>query len=103
MSLKSVELQVALPRTKDAGIQQNQLVQKPITDQESLAQEAIRQSELARKKASQTEPEDPLRNHKEGSSGQRGHQQTEKKSKAADLNEEEVNHPYKGKHIDLSL
>lgn len=45
MSLKPVELQIALPRTHDAGKVQNNLQQRPALDQQQLAGQNIKHSQ----------------------------------------------------------
>lgn len=45
MSLKPVELQIALPRTHDAGKVQNNLQQRPALDQQQLAGQNVKHSQ----------------------------------------------------------
>ncbi|MDF2670707.1 MAG: hypothetical protein K0R67_3013, partial [Paenibacillus sp.] len=61
MSLKSVEMQMAIPRTNDAGMLQNQLSQKPMHDQAALAAGAIQQSQKHRQKAAKLEESVPMK------------------------------------------
>ncbi|MDF2815762.1 MAG: hypothetical protein K0Q81_1962 [Paenibacillus sp.] len=106
MSLKSVEIQMAIPRTKDAGMLQNQLSHKPMQDQAALASGSIQQSQKLRQKAAKLEESVPMK-VKDESTEQRKKQLKSpyagSKSAAKKTTEENVEHPYKGHHIDLSL
>lgn len=102
MSLKPVELQIALPRTTDAGKIQNGLQHRPALDQQQLAGQNVKQSsEMALRSPEVDESaETALRgdggkgNHSESQSSS----QQEKRQPAHD-----AEHPYKGRRIDLSL
>jgi hypothetical protein len=106
MSFKSIEMQVAIPRTNDAGLMQNQLNQKPVADQSALAEQSKRLTEEQRTRSVKAESpvESRVRNEDQqrrqqgnNHSGQRQYQRDEKSSPSPSP------HPYKGKHIDLSL
>lgn len=104
MSLKPVELQIALPRTTEAGKIQNESQQRPAIDQQQLAGQNVKQTqELAQRSAEVDESsESALRdgggkgNHHSG-----GKSSSDKDSKASTTRDAE--HPYKGQRIDLSL
>lgn len=108
MSLKSVEMQLAIPRTKEAGVVQNQLYHKPMVDQAALAAGAMQQTEQQRRKAGKVEESVPKRikdgsgerREKPPSSAKAGAAVKKSGSKPAD---EPNGHPFKGRHIDLSL
>lgn len=105
MSLKAVEMQVALPRTTNAGQVQNQLVQKPVSDQEQLTQQQLKQLEVERKKSTKLKWESRINHQKDSSGHSSSYQPTARKKKQTD-SEDETNlpqHPYKGKHIDFLL
>ncbi len=51
MTLRSIELQVAIPRTSEVGQIQNQLAQKPAYDQNQLAQQSAKKADEQLKKA----------------------------------------------------
>lgn len=103
MGLKPVELQVALPRTKDAGMLQSQLAQKPVQDQEQLAQETMRRLEEQRKRSEQSDPNHALQNRKEDSAGSGGSGQQRDRKPPSEERTAPPPHPYKGRYIDLSL
>lgn len=105
MSLKSIELQVALPRTIEAGRIQDQLTQKSNHDQQQLALMNQSEQELNRTRST------PLiatheylglhqNSKREQSPKERQKAQKDKRNVQAPKNAE---HPYSGKHIDLSL
>jgi hypothetical protein len=103
MSLKSIEMQIAIPRTGDAGNLQNQLLQKPVQDQAMLTAATIKQMEEKRKKSNEiAETSNQLKTDKDGhKDNQKNDKNTSKKEKENDPNN--IEHPYKGHHIDLSL
>lgn len=101
LSLKAIELQVALPRTVDAGTQQNQLSQKGVQDQAVLAQELIKKKRELQQKSDKLDTEQHVKNENQGK--QQG-QDSKQRDQEKDLNDgESAKHPYKGKHIDLTL
>lgn len=101
MSLKSVELQIAIPRTNDLGKLQEEQNQRPAVqlhqDSEEqrakLDRERMQSMKLEHKKGAQIGDD-------EQSTGQQQHSQKKKQKKSSPSQSE---HPYKGKHIDLSL
>ncbi len=106
MSLKPIELQIALPRTQDAGTMQQKLVHKPIHDQELLAVRTMKEQEELRKKSQKVEASDKMmiEDEKEDSAGQQDdEEQKSSKEKQSQVKEASIAHPYKGHHIDLSL
>lgn len=105
MSLKSVEMQLAIPRTNDAGMVQNQLSHKPVHDQAALAAGTVQQADQLRKKAAKVE-ESVSKKIRDEAGNPRGKQlkATYPGSKSSKKQAEEpVEHPYKGHHIDFSL
>lgn len=104
MTLKSIELQVALPRVTEAGNIQNQLSQKPAYDQSQIAQHNLKQAEQRLKRSNELDEastllvgEEEKREHQDqqqSGNGQRNPDEQERNS---------VAHPYKGRHIDLTL
>lgn len=104
MGLKPIELQVAIPRTGEAGAIQNQLLQKPIHDQAMLATAAAKQMEEMRKKSQEVnETEAGLKADKDGQSDSKGHRQSASSKNNKEQSTATVEHPFKGHHIDLSL
>lgn len=109
MSLKSVELQIALPRVQDAARIQEYNHQRPQHDQQLASEQMKTQQELERKRtASANETEKTLIRERQGGNKRRGtltehpqagHSKKDKKDKDG----QEYLHPYKGHHIDISL
>ncbi len=104
MSLKAIELQVALPRTVDAGRVQEQLTQKSNLDQQQLAMMSQSEQEHNRIRSTPLIPtNEPLaiHQHNERDTPAKKNRLQHKKNEEDEKNE--AKHPYKGKHIDLSL
>lgn len=107
MNLKPIELQIAIPRTTDAGAHQQQLLQRPVADQANLAQQSVRQAETLRRSANEVtetehrriKDEEPGKNNDAYPRKRQGKQQNGTEEQAPAQSE----HPYKGRHIDLSL
>lgn len=99
LSLKSVEMQVALPRTQDAGKLQEQMQKNHQHFQESLAAVRLKQEELKRKKTNQMENTKNLTiKREERKKEQNNNEQVSKNKKRRN----QVKHPYLGKKIDLN-
>lgn len=102
MSMKPVELQIALPRTHDAGKVQNNLQHRPALDQQQLAGQNVKQSQEIAQRSSEVDEsaESALR---DGGKGSRNGSQAypPKAEKPEDTHEAE--HPFKGHRIDFSL
>lgn len=103
MTLKAVELQIAIPRATEAGAVQKQLLQKPVHDQTSMAAMNAKQLEEESKKTNMLEQSsEHLRaNNEEQNNGTNDQNQGNFKKNKKQT--ESVEHPYKGHHIDLSL
>ncbi|WP_151735104.1 hypothetical protein [Paenibacillus tengchongensis] len=102
MSMKPVELQIALPRTTDAGKVQNELQQRPVLAQQQISADNVRQSaEAARRSAEVDEPADARLQGREGRERQEPSSSAHKGRREEVVHEAE--HPYKGHRIDLSL
>ena len=106
MSWKAVEMQVALPRTHDAGQLMHQLQHKPLDDQSQLAGQQVKQTEQERKKSAKVEEtkqfsirdDEPKQRSGQRDGGGKGRQQALAKKPGA-----VARHPYKGHRIDLTL
>lgn len=106
MNLKPIEMQIALPRTNDAANSQNQLNQKPVYDQAHGMQAEIKQQEEDRKRAVKLDEserpairdDEDTSKSQERSGGKQTSQHADEKNQAP-----MAEHPFKGRHIDLSL
>ncbi|TMV52059.1 hypothetical protein FE783_03695 [Paenibacillus mesophilus] len=110
MSSRSVELQVAIPRTSEIGNAQNHLMQKPVYDQTALAAKMMQQKERQLKQSTKIdEPAGPLvgdeRQAGKGDKGKKERNPGKTRTETANANAGSVRsgHPYKGHHIDFSL
>jgi hypothetical protein len=107
MSFKAIDLQFAVHKNDEAGIRQNQLMQKPRQDETILENQAAQTTEKDRHRSSKLE--ESVRADIKDHSGQK--QQTTKvetKNKGKSITDSsdlksQPDHPYKGHHIDLSL
>ncbi|BFT73046.1 hypothetical protein [Paenibacillus sp. P36] len=108
MSFKAIDLQFAVHKNDEAGIRQNQLMQKPRQDETILENQAAQSTEKDRQRSSKLE--ESARTDINGQGGQK-QQMAERKprskkpssSSESIEHEHQPNHPYKGHHIDLSL
>ena len=104
MSLKAIEMQIALPRTQDAGKVQEQLLQKNLIQQDHATYQGRKEDE--RKQTTVMGEEQKLPTHfyeKEGSADKGPfliQQRKKDKKKKTTVNKD--SHPYKGKSIDYS-
>lgn len=103
MSLKAIELQVALPRTHDAGKIQEQWQQKDQLAFHHAANEVQKDDTKKRTAVIKQEQKEKPSLHKEGGgAGQHGSQRQPGKKKAMDSRQNKYQHPYKGISIDYS-
>ncbi|WP_340024082.1 hypothetical protein MHI24_03030 [Paenibacillus sp. FSL K6-1096] len=102
MSMKPVELQIALPRTHDAGRVQNNLQQRPALDQQQLAGQNVKQTQEIAQRSSEVDEsaESALR---DGGKGSRPGSQAYPRKQEKPEDTHEAEHPYKGHRIDFSL
>lgn len=98
LGLKSIEMQVALPRTQDAGKLQEQLGKRHQHFQESHTANQLKQEELKRKKINNFEQVKLFKNKKKHNDPAL---QDEVKKKESML-KEKVEHPYLGTKIDFN-
>jgi hypothetical protein len=104
MSLKSLEMQVALPRTQDFGKMQEQMNQRAMVNQQQSSQEEKVKAELDRKRSAKMEGKNKGNISSEDQSSSNGYaEQKNKRQKDNDQSEDHSAHPFKGKHIDISL
>lgn len=102
MSLKLVELQVALPRTQELGKMQEQKNQRVMINQHLTSEEQKLKAELEKLKSKKMEGKGNgnITSDDRSSNGQ-GEQKNKRQKE--DDSESLSTHPFKGKHIDISL
>lgn len=103
MSLKPVELQIAVPRTTEAGRIQNDLQHRPTADQQQLAAQNIKHSQEMTQRSSEVEDSSEPALRDDGSRGKHTGGQSHHEREARQEQAREAEHPYKGHRLDLSL
>ncbi|MDQ0193463.1 hypothetical protein [Paenibacillus wynnii] len=103
MSLKPVELQIAVPRATEAGKLQNDLQHRPSLNQQQLAGQNVKSShELTQRSSGVDETaETSVRDDGQHDHGSGGNSSPGKKDESTKYRDAE--HPYKGHSIDLTL
>jgi hypothetical protein len=105
MSLKSIDLQMAVHRNGDAGLQQNQLLHKPASDQALLANE--QQKKIGHQLQQSNSVDEPrkagIQSNDSGKGNQGGGSRNGKRKDHEEAPQPKSKHPYKGQHIDFSL
>lgn len=101
MSLKGVELQIAIPKTMDAGKLSEQH-QQNVIQQQVNAHEALKK-ELERKQTTvnDSEPTDKISDDDQNK-GNQDSTQKQNHQKKNNQQEKEAEHPYKGHFVDFS-
>lgn len=107
MSLKAVELQVALPRTQEAGRLQEQLQQRPMQEQQGLIADRKQFDQITRQRASNLDETVKNRvadNDEQKQKGDSDEQSERRQAKGkSGRTTEEITDPLRGHHIDISL
>lgn len=104
MSLKSVEMQIAVPRTNEAGKLHNELQQRPQNDQNLLAGEQIKNSRAEAKRSVEVSESSETAVRDDGSRRSQGQQgQSADGDESKESAEHPAEHPYKGRNLDISL
>jgi hypothetical protein len=111
MTLKAIDIQMAIHRSDEAGVRQNQLLQKPEDDQSQLGQQLQKQAEREQQQPVKPGPaaEAHIRGSGEEGGGAKRQGGGQKQAEAKPHDAEAVTpakpapHPYKGHFIDLSL
>lgn len=101
MSLKSIELQVALPRTQEAGKLQDQLQQRGQNLQDHLAANMTKDQEKKRQQVGKNEQTEKNKLNADEEKQQQREQHQNKKKRSPKQVEEKQHHPYKGNLIDI--
>lgn len=104
VSWKSVEMQVALPRTQDAGQLQEQLSKQNQRFQETLAQHQLKDEIIKRRQVREFEETVGKKIMREDADAQGKNQAKDQQNqqKAKEETKKNLTHPYLGQHIDLS-
>jgi hypothetical protein len=100
MSLKLIELQIALPRTQDMGRVQEQLNQRSQLQQDLLVNTALQEEEKKRKQVTKNDELEKTLTRNKNTYGQT-YQNNESNDKNENEEEPYEQHPYKGNFIDF--
>jgi len=105
MTFKSIDLQMSIPRTPEASGIHGQLLHRPVAEQQLLANNAAKETEELRHKNAEVEETggQKIRDDREQSSSRQQGQKRHGKPDDDPANAQPSIHPYKGKHIDISL
>ncbi|WP_048602473.1 hypothetical protein [Rubeoparvulum massiliense] len=103
MSLKAVELQVALPRTQDVGKMQEHLNQKPVVQQEQMMLQAEQEVARNRKRAIRKGEGKSVSLQGDRQMGSHNQEQGSHNESTNDDDHHPAPHPFKGHRIDISL
>ncbi|WP_102692639.1 RNA polymerase subunit sigma [Rummeliibacillus pycnus] len=101
MSLKSVELQIALPKTFEAGKLTEEAQQHVYTSQDLANQSLQKQIERNRTKALESNQSAQI-SENDSSSESKNNKQQEQKKKHQSVALAEIQHPFKGHFVDFS-
>lgn len=99
MSMKAVEMQIAIPRTSEAGKVQNELQHRPAQDQQFLAEQQLKES----KRSESVDEAADAAVRDEGGRNRDRRNQTASKSAEEHEDLQSAQHPFKGHHLDVSL
>ena len=105
MTFKSIDLQMSIPRTPEASGIHAQQLHKPIAEQQMLAMAAEKRTErLRRRNTGVDETEGQTIGDRQGKQqpGGQEHRRDKRRQAGAQAAPPAGNHPYKGKHIDLT-
>lgn len=108
MSLKSIDMSMAVHKNADIGQLQREMQQKPMIDQAVLADHSTKKSDTSRQRPSKADETDKsgIRSRQEEKNGRKKGARANASGQAGDMQEAkpvDADHPYKGHHIDLSL
>jgi hypothetical protein len=110
VSLKSIDMSLAVHKSGDAGHAQRELQYKPQIDQDALADSNLKTVDTTRQRASKLDESDKsqIRKRQDDKNGKKG--KTKGKADRSRASAEAMTgqasdpeHPFKGHHIDLSL
>lgn len=102
MSLKSIELQIAIPKTFDAGKLAEQKQQRIQVMQEHANMQTEKQAEKDKETVLETEHYEKIKEEQERENEQREKQQKKEEEARNEEGKKNAKHPYKGSFVDFS-
>lgn len=108
MSFKPLDLQMSIPRTQEFSTMQSQAAHKPVADQNMLANQSAKDTELMRSQNSEVEQSDKPKmrmneDGQHGSSYRNGSGNRKEDKDKEDGADPTPVHPYKGHNLDIKL
>ncbi|PZD93348.1 hypothetical protein DNH61_22175 [Paenibacillus sambharensis] len=105
MTFKSIDLQMSIPRTQEASGIHSQQLQRAANEQAMLAGDSQKQAVKERQMSTGIEEAtgQTIRDREAGKQGGGQSRERRKDSKSAEEAAPAKEHPYKGKHIDISF
>lgn len=103
MSMKSVEMQIAVPRTHEASKVHNEFQQRPMNDQNLLAGEQTKNSRAEAQRSTEVSETAETAVRDGGGRQSPDKQQDGETAEAGEKTEQLAEHPYKGKNFDVTL
>ncbi|WP_138751562.1 hypothetical protein [Paenibacillus sinopodophylli] len=107
MTFKTIDLQMSVPRTQEFSGQHGQAIHKPVADQNALAAQTTKETELLRGKNTAVEQSNGAHIHSEEDSQGNAYQKAKQKRLKQNSDQEEQEHPpvhpYKGHRLDIKL
>lgn len=100
MGLKSIEMQVAIPRSQDAGKMQEQLSRQGQQFQETLTEQQLRDEIIRRTKTNRQEK--ALKREVDDEDQEAGQQNKDEQKEKDKQAEQDMRHPFLGRQIDWS-
>lgn len=101
MGFKSVEMQIAIPRSQDAGKMQDQMMKQGQQFQDTLTEQQIREELLKRKQVNEYDNVEKQTVKDEEKSRQKSFDKNEKEKEEI-MEFTKINHPFLGKNVDFS-
>lgn len=98
MGLKSVEMQVAIPRSQDAGRMQDEMTRQGQQFQDTLTKQQLREDLLKRTQVNEYDRVE----HKEDDDEESRNEQEQREREEKERKEQAIAHPYLGTRFDLS-
>lgn len=101
MGFKSIEMQIAIPRSQDAGKMQDQMMKHGQQFQDTLTEQQIREELLKRKQVNEYDNVEKQIVKDEEKSNQNSFDKEEKdKEEVTEFTK--INHPFLGKNVDFN-
>ncbi|MDF2607712.1 MAG: hypothetical protein K0S34_1908 [Bacillales bacterium] len=102
MSLRAIELQVALPRSQDVGKLQESMQQRGNHVSENLQSSILKEDERLRHQVNDLNQKNKAKLNSDQGNSKNNQNNSNQKKQHDNKIQEEIKHPYKGTNIDFS-